>query len=103
MLRGDTCHDFRIENVFQSIASFHTCLFLFYFRAGPGAQRGNEMARAAALLPPDLRSVVDRLGSLRELPAGVWKMHAGDVAHGEDADLDDSGWQPSSRASKAPE
>jgi alpha-mannosidase len=50
------------------------------------------MARATALLQPDEQSVVNRLGSLRELPAGTWKMHAGDVAHGEDQNLDDNAW-----------
>ena len=65
-------------------------------------QRNSDMARATALLPTDLRAVVDRLGSLQELPAGVWKMHAGDVAHGEDTDLDDSAWQPIKLGEKAP-
>jgi alpha-mannosidase len=65
------------------------------------AQRNTEMARATALLPPDSRAVVDRLSSLRELPAGAWKMHTGDVAHGEDANLDDSSWQPIAVGEKA--
>jgi alpha-mannosidase len=43
-------------------------------------------------LPAASRAVIDRLGSLRELPAGTWKMHTGDLPHGEDANLDDSGW-----------
>ena len=60
------------------------------------------MARAAALLPADSRAVVDRLGSLHELPAGTWKMHTGDVAHGEDTNLDDSSWQPIKIGEKAP-
>lgn len=83
-------------------------LFLFVvavtlvFAGSARAQRGSEMARATALLPPPLRSVVDRLGSLHELPAGVWKMHAGDVAHGEDTDLDDSSWQAVAVGEKAP-
>ncbi|HEV2487362.1 MAG TPA: glycoside hydrolase family 38 C-terminal domain-containing protein [Terracidiphilus sp.] len=66
------------------------------------AQRRSEMTRAAALLPPDLRTVVDRLGSLHELPAGTWKMHVGDVAHGEDSNLDDSAWQTIAMGEKAP-
>ena len=28
-----------------------------------------------------------------ELPDGAWKMHTGDLAHGEAANLDESGWQ----------
>ena len=76
------------------------CFVLLSGRAW--GQRNSDMARAAALLPADLRAVVDRLGSLHELPAGVWKMHAGDVAHGEDTDLDDSAWQPIAVGEKAP-
>jgi alpha-mannosidase len=81
-------------------------LFVFIgallFAGRAAAQRGSEMARAAALLPPDSRAIVDRLNGLRELPAGTWKMHAGDVAHGEDANLDDSSWQPIAVGEKAP-
>src|ERR1039457_5314833 len=65
-------------------------------------QRNTEMAKAAALLPPDSRTVVDRLSSLRELPAGAWKMHTGDIAHGEDANLDDSSWKRIAVGEKGP-
>jgi len=58
------------------------------------AQRGSEFAKATALLPADAQTVVDRLGSLHELPQGTWKTHTGDLAHGEDPDLDDSSWAP---------
>ena len=58
------------------------------------AQRGGDFAsRAASALPADSRTIVDRLSSLGTLPDGAWKMHEGDVAHGEAVDLDDSGWQ----------
>ena len=66
------------------------------------AQRNTEMARAEALLPPAFRAVVDRLGTLHELPSDVWKMHVGDVAHGEDRNLDVSSWQPIAVGEKAP-
>ncbi len=46
-----------------------------------------------ALLPESSRAVVGRLLSLSELPAGTWKVHEGDLAHGETVDLDDTGWQ----------
>jgi alpha-mannosidase len=64
------------------------------FACSAFAQQGSEFAKATALLPADSQTVVDRLGSLRELPDGSWKMHAGDLAHGEDVSLDDSSWQP---------
>jgi alpha-mannosidase len=66
------------------------------------AQRGSEFAKATALLPADSQAVVDRLGSLRELPDGAWKMHGGDLAHGEDVDLDESAWQTIDVGAKAP-
>ncbi len=37
--------------------------------------------------------MVERLLSLGQLPAGTWKMHAGDLTHGEAVDLDESDWQ----------
>jgi alpha-mannosidase len=51
------------------------------------------MGRGLALLPPQSRAVVERLMSLSQLPAGAWKMHEGDLPHGEALNLDESGWQ----------
>jgi alpha-mannosidase len=68
---------------------------------------------AAQILPPrpralpadtrDTRVVIDRLSSLRELPDGAWKLHAGDLAHGEAVNLDESGWQPIANAHEGPQ
>ncbi len=66
------------------------------------AQRRNQFAAAEAALPPGARAVVERLMSLRELPDGVWKMHAGDVPHAEDINLDESDWRPVAMGAKAP-
>ncbi len=52
------------------------------------AQRGGEVNRGLALLPAPSRAVVERLMSLSQLPAGTWKMHEGDLPHGEAVDLD---------------
>ena len=60
------------------------------------------MDRATALLPPDSRVVAERLAGLRQLPAGTWKLHTGDVAHGEDANLDDGSWPTVALGEKAP-
>ena len=57
------------------------------------AQRGSEVGRGLALLPPQSRAVVERLMSLSQLPVGTWKMHEGDLPHGEAVNLDESGWQ----------
>jgi alpha-mannosidase len=74
------------------LAFFSFCLAVVLFGYQASAQRNSEMAKATALLRPDEQTVMNRLGSLHELPSGTWKMHAGDVAHGEDANLDDSSW-----------
>ena len=52
-----------------------------------------EIDRVAHNLPPESRKVITRLTLLRELPDGTWKMHSGDVAHGESTDLDESSWE----------
>ena len=67
-----------------------------------GAQSAADAARIAAALPAEANAVIDRLSSLRELPDGVWKIHAGDLAHGELVNLDESDWQPIALKSKAP-
>ncbi|MGD0736658.1 MAG: glycoside hydrolase family 38 C-terminal domain-containing protein [Terracidiphilus sp.] len=67
-----------------------------------GAQNAAEAAKIASALPQESRAVIERLTGLRELPDGVWKMHAGDLAHGEAVGLDESGWQPIKTGSKAP-
>ena len=65
---------------------------LFAVRAT--AQNAADTAKITATLPVEARAVIDRLSTLRELPEGVWKMHAGDLAHGEAVSLDESDWQP---------
>jgi alpha-mannosidase len=73
--------------------------------AGAGrlaAQSANDAAKIAAGLPPESRAVIERLSGLRELPDGVWKTHAGDLAHGEAVSLDESAWQVIKPGSDAP-
>jgi alpha-mannosidase len=81
------------------------CLFVFVatlFTSRLLGQSAAEAAKIAAPLPADARAVLDRLSLLRELPDGAWKLHAGDLAHGEAVGLDESGWQPIALKSKAP-
>jgi len=56
------------------------------------AQHGTQPAAPGSNLPPESRAVIARLESLAQLPAGAWKMHVGDLPHGEAVDLDDSKW-----------
>lgn len=44
-------------------------------------------------LPDADRATLKRLYALNDLKAEQWRYHAGDVAHGEATDLDDSGWK----------
>ena len=57
------------------------------------AQSAAEAVKVAATLPTESQAVLARLSGLHELPDGAWKMHGGDLAHGEAVGLDESGWQ----------
>ncbi len=78
--------------VFIRLAAFSVCLAVLLSGCMAVAQRNSDLTKATSLLNPDEQTIVNRLGSLHELPVGTWKIHAGDVAHGEDANLDDSSW-----------
>jgi alpha-mannosidase len=56
------------------------------------AQSAEEAARIAGTLSGQSQAVIQRLSGLDALPVDGWKMHAGDLAHGEAVDLDDSNW-----------
>jgi alpha-mannosidase len=72
------------------------------FAGRAGAQTDAEAGKIAVNLPQESRAVIDRLSGLRELPDGAWKMHSGDLAHGEAANLDESDWQAIAKGSPAP-
>jgi len=68
--------------------------------AGLGtAQTATDSAKIVAYLPADTHVIIDRLSSLSNLPDGVWKMHSGDLAHGEAVDLNESDWQTAAKGS----
>jgi alpha-mannosidase len=66
------------------------------------AQSASDAEKIVAGMPQESRIVIDRLSALRELPDGAWKLHAGDLAHGEATNLDEAGWQTIAPKSKAP-
>ena len=66
------------------------------------AQRLGDFEKATLTLPSDAQMVMHRLEKLRELPDGPWRMHAGDLMHGEANDVDTSGWQLIAPGFKAP-
>ncbi len=78
-------------------------LFAFFAaRPATGQVVVSETERVAAQLPAQSRAVVERLLSLDQLPATAWKMHSGDLTHGEAVGLDESDWQPEVLREKAP-
>jgi alpha-mannosidase len=77
------------------------CLAGLLFAGRATAQTAAQAAQIAASLPSASQAVIDRLSSLRELPDGAWKLHAGDLAHGEAVNLDESDWQHIANGTKA--
>ncbi len=74
----------------RRLAIFLVLSFAFFGVRPVAAQAVlSESQRASARLPQQERAIVDRLLSLGQLPAGTWKMHAGDLAHGEAVGLDE--------------
>ena len=72
------------------------------FTVRTAAQDSDEDRKVTASLTAESRSVIERLGALRELPDGTWKMHGGDLAHGEAGNLDESAWKAIAPKEKAP-
>ena len=63
-----------------------------FFAATAVAQNAQEMAQIKESLPKSAVAVVDQLAELNTLPSGKWRVHTGDIAHGESTSLDDAAW-----------
>jgi len=87
---------------FVHLASLVVVAGATLFASRAVAQSAADAAKIAASLPADTHAVIDRLSSLRELPDAAWKMHSGDLAHGEALNLDESEWRPIAIGSLAP-
>ena len=57
------------------------------------AQNARQAAAAVKSLSSNSQAAVQRLSELDQLQAEEWRFHAGDMAHGESPDLDDSSWK----------
>ena len=84
----------------------HHRTFVLLVVAGALLFAGRVMAQdQAAKMPAGLTgassAVIERLAGLQALPDGAWKMHSGDLAHGEALHLDESSWQPIAVGEKA--
>ena len=53
-------------------------------------------------LSPAQQATLDRIEQLQTLPGGPWRVHAGDLPHGESPALDDSSWPEANPHSTAP-
>jgi alpha-mannosidase len=85
-----------------ALACFVAIVVFALFAACAQAQSAEEAAKIAANLKPESQAVIARLSAISNLPDGSWKMHSGDLAHGEAVKLDESSWQPISPRSEAP-
>ncbi len=56
------------------------------------AQAPQQINSGAKWLPEQAQQVIERLGELNRIPDGEWRVHPGDLPHGESPDLDDSAW-----------
>lgn len=65
---------------------------LFFFCGALQAQFLQQSLNIEKQLPESERNVIARLENLSHLPPGVWRYHAGDLAHAEDPSIDDSSW-----------
>jgi alpha-mannosidase len=86
----------------STVIAMFTFAFLLLLAIPSGAQNVALRDKIVAALPPEAQTVMTRLSSLSELPDGAWKMHSGDMAHGEAIGLDEADWQPIAKEAKAP-
>ncbi len=88
----------KLKRALANVCSARSCLwapvlFSFLFLAiHVFAQSAEEAAQISKTLSNQSQMVIQRLSGLENLPADGWKTHAGDLAHGEAVDFDDSSW-----------
>ena len=85
-----------------ALAFFGNVCGILFLSSHAQAQSAEEAAKIAAGLKPESQVVIARLSALSNLPDGKWKMHSGDLAHGEAVPLDESSWQPIAPDTEAP-
>src|SRR6516165_1546209 len=91
-----------LRNFVSGFALFMlTAAFSTFVEQRVSAQSAADAAKIAGALQPESRAVIERLSGLHELPDGTWRMHGGDLARGEAAKLDSSGWERIQRGAKA--
>ena len=84
---------------FSTIALF-SIAFLPSTARAQDAER--EVAQVVKSLSAPSQEVIRRLYGLRQLPAGEWRFHAGDLEHGEAVIFDDASWPIAKPRTDAP-
>ena len=75
---------------------------ILFPRLSAEAQSAAQVTEVTRTLSPASQTVIERLSTFDNLPAAEWRYHAGDLAHGETLDLDDSSWPQVKARSQAP-
>ena len=79
------------------------CATILFLAKAASAQFYQDIPQAIQQgLTPAAAQTIEQLGMMNSLPAGDWRFHAGDVAHGESVGLDDSSWDVVQPKSEAP-
>lgn len=73
--------------------SFLCAVLLEWLALSGQAQTAKETAEIVKNLSTHSQQTINQLTGLDSLPDGEWRVHAGDVPHGESIILDDSSWQ----------
>jgi alpha-mannosidase len=66
------------------------------------AQTAEQLDAVMKAMPQPAQQVIDRLGELNRLPDADWRVHPGDLPHGESVDVDDSSWAVAKRGTDYP-
>jgi alpha-mannosidase len=85
----------------KAIPSVYCLILLVSFL--PGLQAQQTTVEVSSRLSPESQAVIQRLASLSKLPAATWRYHLADLLHGENPDVDDSGWQSVTGPTKLPQ
>ncbi len=83
----------RVWNITLMAAALFVPLFGVLDGVKANAQTAEQAAQIVKSLSSSSQAVVERLTELNRLSAEEWRFHAGDLAHGESPELDDSSWQ----------
>jgi alpha-mannosidase len=66
------------------------------------AQTNEQLESVTRAMPDAAQQVMERLGQLNRLPADEWRVHPGDLPHGESPQVDDSAWPVATQGSEYP-